>query len=47
MAEILRIFVSATSEFESERAVIGRALADLPIEIGAEIRRTPVNGATL
>ncbi len=46
MAEILRIFVSATSEFESERAVIGRALADLPIEIGAEIRRTPVNGAT-
>lgn len=46
MAEILRIFVSATSDLEGERAVIGRALADLPIEIGVEIRRTPAAGAS-
>lgn len=46
MAETLRIFVSATHELEAERAVIGRALAELPIEIGAEIRRTPVSGAS-
>ena len=46
MAEKLRIFVSATSDLESERAVIGRALAELPIEIGVEIRRTPVTGAS-
>ena len=46
MAEKLRIFVSATSDLASERAVIGRALADLPIEIGAEIRRTPATGAS-
>jgi hypothetical protein len=46
MAETLRIFVSATGELEAERAVIGRALADLPIEIGVEIRRTPLSGAS-
>ena len=46
MAEKLRIFVSATSDLDSERAVIGRALAELPIEIGVEIRRTPVTGAS-
>jgi hypothetical protein len=45
MAEILRIFVSATNDLENERAVIGRALAELPIRIGVEIRRTPVAGA--
>lgn len=46
MAETLRIFVSATSDLEAERAVIGRALAELPIEIGVEIRRTPATGAS-
>lgn len=46
MAEKLRIFVSATNDLESERGVIGRALAELPIEIGVEIRRTPVAGAS-
>ena len=46
MAEKLRIFVSATNELENERAVIGRALAELPIEIGVEIRRTPASGAS-
>ena len=45
MAEKLRLFVSATSDLENERAVIGRAVADLPVRIGVEIRRTPVHGA--
>lgn len=47
MAELLRLFVSATHDLESTRAVIGRALAALPVEIGVEIRRTPAAGATL
>jgi hypothetical protein len=45
MAELLRIFVSATNDLEAERAVIGTALAELPIQIGAEVRRTPARGA--
>ncbi len=45
MAELLRLFVSATNDLESERAIIGRAVADLPVQIGIEIRRTPVGGA--
>jgi hypothetical protein len=46
MAEKLRIFVSATKDLDGERAMIGRALAELPVEIGAEIRRTPSDGAS-
>jgi hypothetical protein len=45
MAERLRIFVSATNDLEAERAIIGRAMASLPVQIGAEIRRTPIAGA--
>ena len=45
MAETLRIFVSATSDMEAERAIVGRALAELPVKIRAEIRRTPAEGA--
>ena len=45
MAERLRIFVSATNDLEADRAIIGRAMASLPVQIGAEIRRTPVDGA--
>lgn len=45
MAEKLRLFVSATSDLESSRAVIGRAVAELPVQIGVEIRRTPAQGA--
>lgn len=44
MSEILRLFVSATNDLESERAIVGRILADLPVKIGAEIRRTPASG---
>ncbi|MEZ4677557.1 MAG: hypothetical protein R2932_25410 [Caldilineaceae bacterium] len=40
MAETLRLFVSATKDLEAERAVIGHAIAQLPIQIGIEIRRT-------
>ncbi len=46
MAETLRIFVSATRDLESARAVIGQTLAELPIQIGAEIRRYPVDGVS-
>jgi hypothetical protein len=42
MAETLRLFVSATSELEAERALIGRTIAELPVQIGIEIRRSPV-----
>jgi hypothetical protein len=45
MAEKLRLFVSATNDLEASRAVIGRAVADLPVHIGVEIRRTPAQGA--
>jgi hypothetical protein len=45
MAETLRLFVSATNDLDAERAVIGRAVAQLPVQIGIEIRRTPVRGA--
>jgi len=44
MAETLRLFVSATTDLESERAIVGRVLADLPVQIRAEIRRTPASG---
>lgn len=45
MAETLRLFVSATKDLETERAIIGRAVAELPVKIGIEIRRTPATGA--
>lgn len=44
MAEILRIFVSATNDLESARAVIGQVLAELPVQVGVEIRRSPAGG---
>lgn len=47
MAEVLRLFVSATHDLEAERAVVGRALAELPVAIGIEIRRTPATGAPI
>lgn len=46
MSEPLRLFVSATLDLEGERAVIGRALAKLPVQLGMEIRRTPASGAS-
>jgi hypothetical protein len=41
MPENLRLFIAATTDLEAERAVIGRSIAALPIQIGIEIRRTP------
>lgn len=46
MAEKLRLFVSATNDLETARAVIGRVVAELPVQIGVEIRRTPIQGAS-
>ena len=46
MSEPLRLFVAATNDLEAERAVIGRALAALPVSIATEIRRTPAGGAS-
>lgn len=46
MAELLRLFVSATNDLEAERAIVGKAIAQLPVQIGVEIRRTPVSGAS-
>lgn len=44
MAEIVRIFVSATNDLEAERAAIGQTLAELPVQVGVEIRRSPATG---
>jgi hypothetical protein len=41
MPELLRLFIAATTDLEAERAVIGRSIAALPVQIGIEIRRTP------
>lgn len=46
MAETLRLFVSATSDLEAERSVIGTALAQLPARNRVEIRRTAAAGDT-
>lgn len=46
MAEKLRIFVSATNDLDEGRAVIGKSVAELPVQIGIEIRRTPAVGAS-
>ena len=41
MAETLRIFIAATRDLEAERGVIGKAIAELPVQTAIEIRRTP------
>jgi hypothetical protein len=41
MAETLRIFVGATHDLEAERGVIGKTIAELPVQATIEIRRTP------
>lgn len=42
----LRIFVSATADLEPQRGVIARTLAELPVQVGAEIRRYPPQGTS-
>lgn len=46
MAETLRLFISATSDLEAERNLIGTTLAQLPAHNRVEIRRTPARGDT-
>jgi hypothetical protein len=46
MAEKLRIYVAATADLESYRSLIGLVMAQLPVQIGAEIRRCPPAGAS-
>jgi len=41
MAEILRLFVAATADLTVQRAVVGQAVAELPVQVGVEIRRSP------
>lgn len=41
MTETLRIFVGATRDLEAERGIIGKAIAELPVQVEIEIRRTP------
>lgn len=41
MAEKLRIFVAATQDLEPMRSVIGKAIAELPVQVEIEIRRSP------
>ncbi len=46
MAETLRLFISATSDLEAERNLLGTTLAQLPAQNRVEIRRTPAAGDT-
>jgi len=41
VADPVKLFISAGPELESEREAIGRALAEFPINLGWEIKRTP------
>jgi hypothetical protein len=40
----VKLFISAGPDLESEREAIGRALAQFPINLGWEIKRTPRSG---
>ena len=41
MRDRLRLFVSAGPDLETEREIIGRAIAKLPVPVGWVIKRTP------
>jgi hypothetical protein len=47
MAERLRLFVSAGPDLETEREIIGQAVARLPVSLGWTIKRTPRRGQPL
>ncbi|NOZ28898.1 MAG: hypothetical protein GXP39_12720 [Chloroflexi bacterium] len=44
MAKRFHLFVSAGPDMEVEREIIGRVVAELPVNLGWEIRRTPLPG---
>jgi len=46
MAEKLRIYVAATADLEAQRGILAHLLAHLPVQVGAEIRRCPPEGAS-
>jgi len=46
MAEKLRIYVAATADLETRRSIISHVLAHLPVQVGAEIRLCPPEGAS-
>ncbi len=47
MASRVRLFVTAAPDLEPEREAIGKAIAQLPISLGWEIKRTPQPGEPL
>lgn len=47
MASRVRLFVTAAPDLESEREAIGKAIAQLPVSLGWEIKRTPQRGESL
>lgn len=44
MTERIRLFISVTPDLEAEREAIGRAVAELPIDLGWVIKTTPTDG---
>jgi len=44
VANRLHIFISVGPDLETEREVVGQAIASLPISLGWEIRYTPLRG---
>ena len=44
MASRLRIFISAGPDLETEREVVGKAIASLPVSLGWVIKYTPIHG---
>ncbi len=44
MTERVRLFISVTPDLEAEREAIGRAVAELPIDLGWVIKTTPTDG---
>jgi hypothetical protein len=44
VANRLHIFISVGPDLETEREVVGQAIASLPISLGWEIRYTPIRG---
>ena len=47
MASRVRLFVTAAPDLEPEREAIGKAIAQLPVSLGWEIKRTPRRGESL
>jgi hypothetical protein len=47
MSSRVRLFVTAAPDLEPEREAIGKAIAQLPVSLGWEIKRTPRKGEPL